>query len=326
MIQIISSTGNSFSLNKASGPLPYSLTNDYLFRALLQENNMVLKGLICSLMHISPGQIHSVFIENPIELGDSMTEKTFFLDVKVLMNNSTVINLEMQVLNIGNWPERSLSYLYRSFDQLYKGQDYAETKPVVHIGILDFTLFPQHPEFYATYKLMNVRKHTIYSDKFRLSVLDLKHIHLATMQDKRYQIHCWAKLFKATTWEEIKMLTEKNEFISEAAETLYKLTANDQIRRQCEDREEYYRIQRTVARDQQRALEQLEHTRSELADTVSELAGTKSELADATSELADTKSELAGTKSELADAQKQIAELQSRLAALENSPGQPQNL
>ena len=164
MIQIISSTGNSFSLNKASGPLPYSLTNDYLFRALLQENNMVLKGLICSLMHISPGQIHSVFIENPIELGDSMTEKTFFLDVKVLMNNSTVINLEMQVLNIGNWPERSLSYLCRSFDQLYKGQDYAETKPVVHIGILDFTLFPQHPEFYATYKLMNVRKHTIYSD------------------------------------------------------------------------------------------------------------------------------------------------------------------
>lgn len=115
------------------------------------------------------------------------------------------------------------------------------------------------------------------------------------------------------------MLTVKNEFISEAAETLYKLTANDQIRRQCEDREEYYRIQRTVARDQQCALEQLEHTRSELADTVSELAGTKSELAD-------TKSELAGTKSELADAQKQIAELQSRLAALENSPGQPQNL
>ena len=108
------------------------------------------------------------------------------------------------------------------------------------------------------------------------------------------------------------MLTVKNEFISEAAETLYKLTANDQIRRQCEDREEYYRIQRTVARDQQRALEQLEHTRSELADAASELADTKSELAD--------------TKSELADTQKQIAELQSRLAALENSPGQPQNL
>ena len=78
MIQIISSTGNSFSLNKASGPLPYSLTNDYLFRALLQENNMVLKGLICSLLHVSPGQIHCASIENPIELGNSISEKTFF--------------------------------------------------------------------------------------------------------------------------------------------------------------------------------------------------------------------------------------------------------
>ena len=109
MIQIIRSCDNSFSLNSVSGPLSYRLTNDYLFRALLQENNEVLKGLICSLLHVSPGQIHCASIENPIELGNSISEKTFFLDVKVLMNNSTIINLEMQILNIGNWPERSLS-------------------------------------------------------------------------------------------------------------------------------------------------------------------------------------------------------------------------
>jgi len=29
----------------ATGPLPYTLTNDYLFRALLQQNNKVLKGI-----------------------------------------------------------------------------------------------------------------------------------------------------------------------------------------------------------------------------------------------------------------------------------------
>ena len=104
------------------------------------------------------------------------------------MNNSTIINLEMQILNIGNWPERSLSYLCRSFDQLYKGQDYAETKPVIHIGILDFTLFPEHPEFYATYQLLSVKNHAIYSDKLRLSVLDLTHIDMATEEDKFYQI------------------------------------------------------------------------------------------------------------------------------------------
>lgn len=60
--------------------------------------------------------------------------------------------------------------------------------------------------------------YTIYSDKLRLSVLDLTHINLATEEDKQYQIDYWASLFKATTWEELKMLAEKNESIAEATE------------------------------------------------------------------------------------------------------------
>lgn len=32
----------------ATGPVPIRLSNDYLFRALLQRSNSTLKGLICS--------------------------------------------------------------------------------------------------------------------------------------------------------------------------------------------------------------------------------------------------------------------------------------
>ena len=32
----------------AHGPVPYCLTNDYLFRAVLQQSNPALKGLICA--------------------------------------------------------------------------------------------------------------------------------------------------------------------------------------------------------------------------------------------------------------------------------------
>ena len=35
-----------------SGALIVPMTNDYLFRALLQRNNLVLKGLICALLHM----------------------------------------------------------------------------------------------------------------------------------------------------------------------------------------------------------------------------------------------------------------------------------
>ncbi|MBQ9136565.1 MAG: PD-(D/E)XK nuclease family transposase, partial [Lachnospiraceae bacterium] len=68
------------------------------------------------------------------------------LDVKVLLNNDTIINLEMQVVNEHDWPERSLSYLCRSFDNLNQGEPYRNVKSVVQIGLLDFTLFPENPE------------------------------------------------------------------------------------------------------------------------------------------------------------------------------------
>ena len=235
-----------FLPQNASGAVAYGLTNDYLFRAVLQENPKVRIGLICSLLHLRTDEVHSVDIANPVELGSAIDAKDFVLDVKILLNNHTLLNLEMQVLNEGNWPDRSLSYLCRSFDQLNRGQNYGDAKPVLHISFLDFTLFSDHPEFYSTYMLLNVKNYTIYSDKFILSVVNLTQTKLATPEDKACHLDEWAALFKATTWEEIRMLASENEFIAEAAQTMYKLTAEEQIRQQCEAREDFYRQQNYV--------------------------------------------------------------------------------
>lgn len=75
--------------------------------------------------------------------------------------------------------------------------------------------------------LMNVKNNTIYSDKFILSVVDLNYIHLATDEDKQYQIDYWASLFKTTTWEEIEMLAENNPYMQEAFDTIYQLTSDE---------------------------------------------------------------------------------------------------
>lgn len=136
----------------ASGPLTIPMTNDYLFRALLQRNNHVLKGLICSLLNLSSSEVKSVIITNPIILGESINDKTFLLDISLTLNDNTLINLEMQVINEHNWPERSLSYLCRTFDNLNFGETYQSVKPAIQIGLLDFTLFPLYSEFYSTYQ------------------------------------------------------------------------------------------------------------------------------------------------------------------------------
>ena len=94
----------------ARGEIAYNMTNNYMFRYILQENKKVLKGLIAALLHLNPENIRSVEIRNPINLSEDVSGKEFILDIEVLLNDEKLINLEMQVLNEHNWPERSLSY------------------------------------------------------------------------------------------------------------------------------------------------------------------------------------------------------------------------
>ena len=221
------------------GTLPYSMTNDYLFRAVFQENQNALKGLLYVLLSLPEESITSVVVLNPIVLGEAIDDKTCILDLKVCLNNEVIINIEMQVNDLGNWPERFLTYLCRSFDCLRKGQDYMEVPTTIHIGILDFALPHLTPEFYSEFKMMNTRNHEIYSSKFALCVLNLKMTADISLREEYGELYDWAVLFKTTEWSELKMLAEKNAYIADAVVTLHEMTAEEKIREQCEARERY---------------------------------------------------------------------------------------
>ncbi len=312
----------NISLDDAHGAIPVRMTNDYLFRALMQRNTRVLKSLICSLLHLDPDDVTSVTILNPIELGETIDEKNYILDIKVDLNGHTTINLEMQVVNEGNWPERSLCYLCRVFDNLNRGEDYEDVHPAIQIGLLDFTLFEDSPEFFANYYLMNQKNHRIYSDKFRLSVLDLTQIDLATEEDRAYQIDHWAALFKATTWEELKMLAKNNQYIEDAVTTIRQLTQEEKIRQQCEAREDYYR--RTAGREKllKKTTSERDELKEQLSQKEAEIAKNKEEIAKNKEEMAKNKAEIAKNKAEIAkkdaDISKKDAEIEHLRSLLSN--------
>lgn len=79
------------TFQNATGRIDYTLMNDYMFRAVLQQNENVLKGLISSLLHLNSETIKSTTILNPIELGKVYDEKTFVLDIKVMLNDATIM-------------------------------------------------------------------------------------------------------------------------------------------------------------------------------------------------------------------------------------------
>ena len=292
---------NTTSYEQATGAIPYNMTNDYMFRAVLQKNKTVLRGLVGALLHINP-ELIDVEITNPIELGQSYQNKEFMLDINVIVNGQTRLNLEMQVINYQNWKERSLSYLCRSFDNVFKGHDYIEVTPVIQISFLDFVLFPEAPEFYATYMMENVKSHMIYTDKIQLSVIQLCSIELATDEDCLYEIDRWASLFKAKTWKELKSVAASNQYMQSAVNTIYELSSDETIREQCRAREEFEAYQRYLSK-------QISDLKQQNAEQSALLADKDSQLADKDAKIADKDSQLAGKDSQLAAKDAKIAEL-----------------
>ncbi len=274
-----SNTTSTISLANASGKIPYNMTNDYMFRAVLQKNAKVLAGLVGSLLHLDPETL-DVEIANPIILGESIDDKTFVLDVEVTVNKKTHLDLEMQVINYGNWKERALSYLCRSFDSLTRGSNYIDLAPAVHIGFIDFSLFGDTPEFYATYQMQNVKNHRIYTDKIRLSVVELNHIELATEEDRLHKIDQWAKLFKAKTWEELKAMATMDQYMESAVNTMYELSADRMVKEQCRRRAEYELYQKYQVEENARKDALIAQQRAELADKDAVIAELKRRLSE----------------------------------------------
>ena len=264
--------GVSEALKKATGTIQYTFLNDYMFRVILQKHKNVLRSIVCACLKLESEEVQDIVVQNPIELGEAIDDKTFILDIHVLLNNNTIINLEMQVLDLKDWPERSLSYLARSYDNVAKGDEYINVKPVYHIGFLNYTLFPKYPEFLARYRMMNIKNHNLYTTKFNLYVVDLTQIELATEEDRESGLVYWTKIFKAKTWEELRQMAERNQELQEATEALYVYNQDEIVKEQCRARQDYYNHERGTQKRLEEARLALEESKKLLKKSVKLLA------------------------------------------------------
>ena len=246
------------------GIIPYTFLNDYMFRVILQKHKNVLRSIVCACLKLDAGDVQDIVVQNPIELGEAIDDKTFILDINVLLNNNTIINLEMQVLDLKDWPERSLSYLARSYDNVAKGDEYINVKPVYHIGFLNYTIFPEYPEFFAKYRMMNIKNHNVYTTKFNLYVVDLTKIELATHEDVDTGLVYWTQVFKAKTWEELRQMAERNQELQEATEALYVYNQDEIVKEKCRARQDYYNHERGTQKRLEEARLALEESEAEL--------------------------------------------------------------
>lgn len=248
MENTIKETRLSDHYKSLTGPIQYHLTNDYMFRAVMQKNENVLKHLLCAILGIPVTSVTELEIKNPIVLGEEIDSKTCILDIKLLINNNHYYNIEMQVSKQKYWKERSITYLCRTYDNLESGQEYDEVIPAIQISILDFDLFEGVEELCSRYYLMNENPlyHNRYTDGFGIFTLNLLQIQNEKVieKEKDRELFQWAQVFKADSWEEIRMLAQKNEAIDECIYTMAQLSEDEKIRMQCEARKDSIAIEK----------------------------------------------------------------------------------
>ena len=122
---------------------------------------------------------------------------------------------------------------------------------------------------------MEEKEHYAYTNLIEIHVVDLTNIGLATESDKRYGTDKWAALFKATTWEELKMLAAKNPAIDEAVEVVYEVSEDEKIRQRIEAREDYMRTMADINRKLKEKDELLEQKDARIAQLEAELAAAR---------------------------------------------------
>ena len=292
------------TLATAEGKIDYTLMNDMLFHMVMSKSKKALKGLVCALKGFRESDVRSVKLLNTIDYTETLT-KQIALDVRVELNNRELIDIEIQVAKKQGWINRSLLYLCRTFDNLQAAEDYERIKPATHVGILDFNLFPEHPEFYARYLMTNVKNGNVYTPNFALNVLSLKHIDKATAEDEANSLVYWARLFKATTWEELKKLAEHSSAFEEVTDKMYKVNTDEQERYLIEAHEKYMLDMLTEKNARKRMEREVRKLRRELKQTT--------EIKDQEIEAKDQEIEIKDQEIEARD--QEIARLRKRLAA-----------
>ncbi|MDR2295577.1 MAG: Rpn family recombination-promoting nuclease/putative transposase, partial [Clostridiales Family XIII bacterium] len=185
--------------------LKYKFTHDTLFKMLFVKYPELLKRLVAAALGIAAGSIAEFVITNPEIPPEALDDKFCRLDINMTLDG-TRVNLEVQVENEGDFPERSLYHWARAYSAaLRSGSAYSKLPRVIIISILDETVF-DCAEYHSEFLPLEVRRHTPLTDKMLLHYFEVRK--LPEDMDDTDELQLLLSLFRAKTEEELSRLEE----------------------------------------------------------------------------------------------------------------------
>ena len=210
------------------------------FQSLFNKDNQKITKAFAEAM--LDEKIHHMTINEDKELlSDTLDKKTGILDLQIDVNNTEKVDVEVQLVERSNLPERLLFY----FSKLYlkgigKGEDYRIAKRVVLIAIIDYNLKIEIEDKKMETIWQIVEKNhpkTILTNKFEIHILELEKVKEEYKKNKENKKAQWLLFLDDPETKEVKEIMEKNEDVKEAVIEVRKLSQDEQLQREAELRE-----------------------------------------------------------------------------------------
>lgn len=208
--------------------LQYTFKTDTLFKMLFVKNPDLLQQLVAELLGIPFESIEQFDIQNTEMPPEAMGDKFCRLDINMVVNGQ-LVDLEVQVSNEGDYPERVLYYWAREFSSsLQVSQGYAMLPRTLIISIVDFPLFGCE-EFHSFFQPMETTRHTLLSDKMGFHFYELPKLPKNITESNMLLL--WLSLFRAETVEELeKIQALEVPVMSKAIKEYYTITASSEFK------------------------------------------------------------------------------------------------
>ena len=208
--------------------LKYKFTNDILFKVLFVQYPDLLKRLVSNLLRMPLESIAEFAITNPEVPPEVVGNKFCRLDINMLVDGQRC-DLEIQVNDEGDYPERSLYYWAREYSTaLGEGEEYINLPRTIIISILGFRMF-DCVEFHSEFHALEVTRHTSLTDKFAMHYFELPKVPKAAAKDaKSNELELWLSLFNAKTEEELKQIEALEVSIMSQAIVAYRSVTADE--------------------------------------------------------------------------------------------------
>ena len=209
--------------------------NDYLFKRIFGENEEIFINFANSILNYPKDkQIKSVtFLNNEVNK-DSALDKESRFDVLAQLNDSSFINLEMQMRNTGEYEKRCLYYWAKLYEQqLIEGKNYNFLVPAICIHILNFNFFKEKEDFITKLSILDHKTHKVFSNDFKIIFLEVPKV------PKTYynELDKWMLFLKGMSTKEVMQMG--NPTITKAQETLEFLSQDPVARAKYEARQKY---------------------------------------------------------------------------------------